>query len=185
MITLFALAAVAAEPVVPVDTGTSVRELVWAQPITLQAPHVASLRAGAPTVVAGVLLELRVDPELMMPSQLFEPVLYVGSSVAHKFNWDPVSGCAVVWASGPYDLATEPVFFGSLELPERVDHDRATAEVQAARDVGVLPMSSEQITRATQPSRELADFREVAALAQDRARACSGSDNDRQRGEHD
>lgn len=171
----------AAEPVVPADDGSSVRELVWAQPVTLAVAERDTMRAERPEVREGLLLELRVDPELVVPSQRYEPTLFVGSVPARKLNWDPAGGCAVVWVGAAPDLATTEIYFGSLELPERIDAARGVAELEAARAVGVTPFPAATVGAALQAPLSVQDFREVHALGMERVRACSATESDQQR----
>jgi hypothetical protein len=135
---------------VPVTTADI--ELLAAVPFALDEPFVHEWRAEKPLVASGYLLQLRVDPELSRPRQTYEPVLYVGAQTAERCLPEPAlaladQGILVVLVPAPLDgegrvaldLDTAPVWFGSLELPERVDAARITAELAAARARGVGP----------------------------------------------
>jgi hypothetical protein len=130
---------------VPVTTADI--ELLAAVPFALDEPFVHEWRAEKPLVASGYLLQLRVDPELSRPRQTYEPVLYVGAQTAERRLGQADQGILVVLVPAPLDgegrvaldLDTAPVWFGSLELPERVDAARITAELAAARARGVGP----------------------------------------------
>lgn len=140
---------------VPATAGAV--ELLDAIPFALDEPFVHEWRAEKPLATAGWLLKLRVDPELAVPRQTFEPVLYVGSETAERClpeialvpavegGLAPVEqGLLVVLVPAPLgadgrvdlDLESAPIWFGSLELPERVDAARIAAELAAGRASG-------------------------------------------------
>jgi hypothetical protein len=135
---------------VPVTTADI--ELLAAVPFAVDEPFVHEWRAEKPLVASGYLLQLRVDPELSRPRQTYEPVLYVGTQTAERCLPEPAlalaeQGILVVLVPAPLDaggrvaldLDTAPIWFGSLELPERVDAARIAAELAAARARGAGP----------------------------------------------
>src|SRR5262245_51176294 len=113
----------------PTDLPRSAIEILDAQPFAVDEPFVHEWRAEKPLVDAGYLLALRVDPDLARARQTYEPVLYVGAQTAERCNAPEEGGVLIVVVpstlapdgSVALDLATTPIWFGSLELPERVD----------------------------------------------------------------
>ncbi|HHO50397.1 MAG TPA: hypothetical protein ENK18_05865 [Deltaproteobacteria bacterium] len=179
---LSSLAALATDPVDLVDDGTSVRGLVWARAVQLDTPQI--LRSGADPVSRGVLVELRVDPGLLEPSQGLEPVLYAGSQPAMRFNWDWRGGCLVAFLPITEDLANTELFFGSLELPERIDAARGARERDAARRLGITPRPGPEVYAALSAGGGpliAADLRRVHEVAMERVSACSTTEADHQR----
>jgi len=150
----------------PVRTGP-VRSLVLARPFTLETPYEHGWRLEKPSVNAGWLLVLEVDPTYVEPRQVLMPVLLVGDQTVECVNFGQESGRVVAIVPAPVDdrgepvldLATSPVWFGIPELPERVDaawiaieRSRAhtaeavtftAAEVSAARERGGAPLRLE------------------------------------------
>jgi hypothetical protein len=135
-----------------VPASASDVELLAAVPFAVDEPFVHEWRAEKPLVSSGYLLKLRVDPELSRPRATYEPVLYVGAETAERCLPEPAlalaeQGILVVLVPAPLDaegrvaldLAAAPVWFGSLELPERVDAARIGAELAAARARGAGP----------------------------------------------
>jgi len=120
-------------------------EILDARPFAVDEPFVHEWRAEKPLMSAGYLLALQVDPDLARPRQTYEPVLYVGEQTAERCNAPEVGGVLVVVVPAPLDAAgrvaldldTAPIWFGSLELPERVDAARITRELAAARAAGI------------------------------------------------
>jgi len=122
-----------------------VLELVEAVPFVTDEPFVHEWRAEKPLVSGGYLLVLRVDADLARPRQTYEAVLLAGDQTVERLN-HPEDGeylvglvPAPVDAGGhvQLDLARTPIWFGSLELPERVDAARIAAEAELARARGI------------------------------------------------
>lgn len=136
--------------------ASAVQQLVYARPFRLQAPYTHAYRLERPTVEAGYVLVLEIDPELARPRQLAEPVLYVGSQTAERINHGHPSGRAVVLvpaALGPdglpaLDLAAAPMWLGTPELPERVDAASLAAERAKAEREGVRPLGAARAAAA-------------------------------------
>jgi len=122
-------------------------ELLEAVPFALDAPFVHEWRAEKPAVSAGYLLVLEVAPELARPRQTYEAVLYVGDQTAERCNYPEESGILVALVPAPLvdgrvdlDLARTPIWFGALELPERVDAPRIARERAQALRAGIGPV---------------------------------------------
>src|SRR6185503_7532853 len=133
-------------PAAPAALPRSAIEILDAQPFAVDEPFVHEWRAEKPLVDAGYLLALKVDPDLARARQTYEPVLYVGAQTAESCNAPEEGGILIVVAPAPLvdgsvalDLATTPIWFGSLELPERVDAARIERELASARAAGVGP----------------------------------------------
>ncbi|HEX6884474.1 MAG TPA: hypothetical protein VF530_13950 [Planctomycetota bacterium] len=134
----------AAEPsfAPPADLPRGGLELLEAVPFVLDEPFVHEWRAEKPLARAGFLLALRADADLARTRETFEPVLYVGDQTAERCH--PVTDdTLVVLVPAPLgadgrvalELDSTPIWFGTLELPERVDaariaHERALAEAR-------------------------------------------------------
>jgi hypothetical protein len=165
-------AASAAEPV---------GAITWARSFTLPAPESFDQKR---SFDAGWIVELRADPALLAPSQIAEPVLYAGTTPAMRFNWDRVGGCVVALIPASVDLATTELYFGSTELPERVDDARAAAELDEARRAGVQPLPADEVARAIAAGGDplkASDLRDVHAAAMERVAACTSTPSDLQR----
>jgi hypothetical protein len=93
-------------------------------------------------VKSGVILVLKVDPALVHPRQVAEPVLYVGNHTAQRMNFGHESGYVVALVPGDIDLTQAPIWFGTPELPERVDAAMAQAERQLADQAGIAPLAA-------------------------------------------
>ena len=138
------------QPTASVGVTAGAIELLQAHPFVVDLPFVHEWRAEKPTVSAGYLLVLHVDPGFQ-PSDTYEPVLYVGEETAERCSGRdaPQAGerlvvlvPAPVDANGrvALDLDRTPIWFGGLELPERVDAQRIAAELASARAAGIGPV---------------------------------------------
>ena len=140
----------------PGPTPRGVRGIVLAQPFAMQQSFPHYWRAEMPQVVGGWLVVLEVDPELVVPRQLAEPVLYVGDQTAERVNVGDVSGRLIAIvpsrldASGApeLDLARAPIWFGAPDLPERVDARTVGVERARAQAAGIAPLAAQTIASA-------------------------------------
>ena len=127
-------------------------ELLEAVPFVLDQPFVHEWRVEKPLASAGYVLVLRAAPELTRTRETFEPVLYVGRETAERCRGtiEGLSSAAdVLIALVPsplgadgrvaLDLETAPIWFGNLELPERVDAARIASERELALARGLGP----------------------------------------------
>jgi len=131
-------------------------DILMAQAFRVDEPFVHTWRAESPTVRAGYLLVLDVDPVYVRPRQGLEPVLYVGTQTAERLNVGFPSGRVVALVPAPLTDTGAPdleldealIWFGSPELPERVDQERIALEHDRARDAGVRPLRAARVQSA-------------------------------------
>ncbi len=122
-------------------------QLVDAVPFTLDQPATHYWRKERPSYQGGYLLVLRADQAFLRPRQSHEPVLFVGSQTAERLNNPERSGYLVCLVPAPLsqdsqvllDPTQEPIWFGSYELPERIDAARIQGELDQAMQLGVAP----------------------------------------------
>jgi hypothetical protein len=147
-------------PAAPPDgQPTGVIAILEARPFAVDEPFVHEWRAEKPLERAGYLLALEVDPDLARPRQTYEPVLYVGEQTAERCNAPWEGNVLIVVVPAPLDpvgrvaldLDTAPIWFGSLELPERVDGARIARELAAARAAGIGPARKATASLRTGP----------------------------------
>jgi hypothetical protein len=133
----------------PATPGAAPVELVFAQPFALDLPYEHTWRAEAPEVASGWILVLRADPALLARRQTAEPVLYVESETAERVN-NGDGGNLVVLVPSPVGPSGIPVldpfqariWFGTPELPERIDASRIASELALAIQAGVGPAAA-------------------------------------------
>jgi len=142
-----------AMPPLPATPGAPV-EVVACRPFTLRAPYVHRCRREGGEVRAGHLVVVRAAPGFIVARQVAEPVACFGSQTGERLWGSPERGLAIylvpAWDEGS-DAArragnpmVDPVFFGSPELPERVDAawiaaERARAEAALAAGAMASP----------------------------------------------
>ena len=163
------------------DKVDPVRDLVFAQAFKLDKSYTHTWRKEQPQVLAGYVLVLAVDPEFVRPKQVAEPVLYIGNQTVERINAGDVSGRLVVIVPSTVnsrgevdlDLSSAPIWFGTAELPERIDAAQLNAELNAALRKGVKPLARERVQGALRrggkslrlPNREALQLR-IADLVQ-------------------
>lgn len=139
-----------------------VRGLVFARPFALAESYVHHWRLEQPTVRAGWLLVLDVDPSYVEPRQSAMPVLVLGDQTVECVNFGQDSGRVVAIVPAPadergmprLDLAASPAWFGSPELPERVDAAWISGERARAKPGDVVLFSAAEIATARARGRE-------------------------------
>jgi hypothetical protein len=127
----------------------AVSDLLYSRPFTLTEAYAYTWLRGQPLINSGHILVLAVDPEVARPRQVDVPVLYAGDTPAHLTNTGFPSGHMIVIVPEWIDLHTVPVYFGSTELPERIDRVRGQGEMQAARARGAKPFTPDQLAVAS------------------------------------
>ena len=139
--------AVESLPAIPA-TPAAVDDLVYARKFTLQEGYKFRWCSEKPNVASGYLLVLKVNPDLVFARQRAEPVLYVGDQTAERLNLGYRSGHVVAIAPGVADLTKALMWFGTPELPERVDAEMVQAELALAKAAGIEPFSATKIEAA-------------------------------------
>ncbi|MHC5211289.1 MAG: hypothetical protein ACYTG2_11270 [Planctomycetota bacterium] len=149
-------------PALPAETPVGGVVLVHARPFTLDQAYTFDWQAERPEVAGGMLVVLEVDPDLVHPRQIAEPVLYVGAQTVERINTGATSGHVVAIVPAPVDargqvlldLTAAPIFFGEPMLPEQVDAARAAQELAAAVARGIAPPSEDEVSAAlVEPAR--------------------------------
>lgn len=130
------------------DDGTGVRGLLYARPFTLEEPYRYLYVKEQPEITSGYILVLEVDTRLAQPRQTDMPVLFVGSRPAELASSGSESGRVIVLVPGDTNLADSPLFYGSMELPERIDRARGIQERDLALSTGIAAPTAEEIGTA-------------------------------------
>lgn len=145
-----------------------VYSIVAAQPFVLDRPWRHTWRKEQPQFDAGWLVVLSVDPALVVPRQVEEPVLYAGAQTVERVNVGEESGHVVAIVPSArdaqgnvaLDLASTPFYFGPNELPERVTALMAQTQLEHALAKGVHPLAVPRVGEALHlPSRDELDQR--------------------------
>jgi hypothetical protein len=143
----FVSVACADAPDIPA-TPAAVDDIISIRPFQLDDGFEYNWSAERPLVKSGYLVVIKVDPDLVYPRQVAEPVLYVGDHTAERMNFGNESGHVVVLVPGEVDFTKAPIWFGTPELPEQVDADRAKAERKLADEAGIKAFSQEKVDAA-------------------------------------
>jgi hypothetical protein len=143
------LAAVASAevPAIPA-TPAAVDDLIYARSFTLAEGYKFEWRKDQPMVKEGTILVLKVNPDLVYARQVAEPVLYVGDTTAERINVGYGSGRVIAIVPGKVDLTKTPIWFGTPELPERVDAAMIKSERAAAEKAGIKPFDKKTVAAA-------------------------------------
>jgi hypothetical protein len=117
---------------------------------------------------------LRVNPNLVFPRQVGQPILYAGVQTAERINVGYTSGYIVVIVPNPVDLSRDRIWFGTPGLPEQVTSNTALFELRMAEAAGIAVTPPDVLNRALRPALSLPDrtelLRQAAALIHQYAR---------------
>jgi hypothetical protein len=105
-------------------------------------------RKERPMVTAGTLVVLKINPDLVVPRQTAEPVLYAGNQTVQRLNSGHESGHLIVIIPGKVDLTQIPIWFGRPELPERVDANMIKSERALAEAANIQPFAVQKVQEA-------------------------------------
>ena len=154
------------------EVALGVKDVLFAQPFALDAEYQHDWRAERPSVSSGYLLVLEVEDAFTVPRNRLESVLYVGAQTAERLNWGTGSGRVVSICPAPLgedglpqlDLSSALVWYGSPELPERVDAARIEVERAAAQDAGLQPLGADRVSAALEAGGELVQLPDRTTL---------------------
>jgi len=149
-------AAVAPAAQAPALRQGSVRKILFARPFTVAEPYAHVWRREQPSVSAGWLLVIEVDPSMTEPHQRAMPVLLVGDQTVECVNFGQPLGNVVailpaaVDESGvpEHDWAENPTWFGPPDLPERVDASWIARAREGVRAEERITFTSAEIASA-------------------------------------
>jgi len=147
LLAAFSAAVPAGPPEVP-PTPAAVDGILLAQSFILDEPYEHSWQAERPMVASGMLLVLEVNPDLVLPRQTLEPVLYVGDVTAERVNNGYPSGKVVAIVPGPVNLTSAPIWFGDPALPEQVTTAIIGTQRALAGEAGIRPFTAGTVSAA-------------------------------------
>jgi len=142
-----ATVAVAGVPAIP-DTPAGVDDVLYARTFEMEKGYNFEWTKDRSMMTTGTLLVLKVNPDLVFARQVAEPVLYVGNKTAERVNIGHKSGHVIAIVPGEVDLKTTPIYFGTPELPERVDAEMADSELASAQSKGIKPFAAKKVEAA-------------------------------------
>ena len=132
-------------------TPAPVKQILFAQPFTLETPFINTFSKEREKVSSGVLIVVEVDPALVIPRNTLEPVLYAGNVTVQRLNHGERSGRVIGIVPGSINLATAPIWFGTPELPERVTQSTVQYERGLAEKAGVRAFPSTRLSSIQRP----------------------------------
>jgi hypothetical protein len=134
------------------STPASVKNILYAQRFTLEAPYINDWSKERARVSTGVLVVLEVDPAYVDPRDaVINPVLYAGDVTVIRLNHGNRSGRVIGIIPGDVNLATAPIWFGSPQLPERLTESIIQSERERAEKAGVRAFPSARISAIERP----------------------------------
>lgn len=141
-----------------VTTPAAVIDVVYAQQFFLREGYTHFWREEKPFVKNGTLVIFKVNPLLVVPRNIAEPVLYVGNQTAERLNSGSESGYVVAIVPGDIDLAKSRAWFGSAELPERVNEKVIAQETELANKQKIASLNADVVRSVTQQPIEMPDL---------------------------
>ncbi len=158
-IVILASSAIAGDdlPDVP-KTPSAVIDIIYARPFTLDKGFKYNWSKERPIVRSCTIVVLKVDPNLVIPRNSLEPVLYAGNQTAQRLNHGHKSGHVIALIPGEIDLTQAPIWFGSPELPERVTAKMIKSERALADEAKIRPIAEENVKSVTREQVQVSDL---------------------------
>jgi len=132
-------------------TPAPVKNILFAQPFTLETPFINTFSKERERVSNGVLIVVEVDPALVVPRNTLEPVLYAGNVAVQRLNQGELSGRVIGIVPGTINITTAPIWFGTPELPERVTDSMIQRERGLAERAGVRAFTADKMSSIQRP----------------------------------
>lgn len=148
---------VSISPVETTDDGSAVKKIVLARPFKLNEEYTYRWSKEKPKITEGYIVVLEVEKSYVRPRDVNVPVLYADTKPVEVTNVGFESGHRIVIVPGPVDLEKTTFYFGSVELPERVDADRGKKELESAKELGLKPFKKEDVRKALEVGGELVE----------------------------
>jgi hypothetical protein len=149
-----------------VITPSTVIDVVYVQPFSLKTGYTHFWREEKPFVKSGTLAVFKVNPNLVYPRNALEPVLYVGNQTAERLNFGHESGYVVAIIPSEVDLSKSRAWFGTPELPERVNEKTINIETDLAEKGNIQQLDPDAVNKVTQ---QYLDVSDLATLLRDHA----------------
>lgn len=125
-------------------------DIMRVQPFRLKQSYKHDWQFSRPDVQSGMLVVFKVKPDLVIPRNALEPVLYAGNSTVQRLNHGRKSGFVIGIIPAQIDLSKEPVWFGTPALPERINTETIAKERAKAERSGISALKSIDIKSRTQ-----------------------------------
>jgi len=153
-------------PVIP-PTPAAVTDLAYARSFTLEKSFKFIWCRETQHISTGMLLVVKVDKALVFPRAVAMPVLYVGDRTAQRINSGHKSGWVIAIVPGEVDLTQQPIWFGTPDLPSRVDANKAISERTLALEAGIRPFSKEKVKAAQAEGGERLALTDMSTMLRD------------------
>lgn len=157
-------------PSPPDHLPVTVDAVRWAQPFSLAQATPWTMGSTPRDIDRGWLVELRAPADLLAPRAVGRQVLFVDDVPVRSLHTPLLASCTVVVVPGDTlpSLDKAHWYFGSTNLPERMDAAHGEWELHVALDAGVPVMAPEVIA----PPLRVDRFTDLARTAEARFQAC-------------
>lgn len=132
-------------------TPAAVQDILYARPFSLAVPYRNDWSRERELVTAGTLVVLAVDPALVVPRDVAEPVLYAGDRPVQRLNHGDRSGRVVAIVPGVANVTGLPFWFGRADLPERITVELGRAERARAEAAGIRSPAAARVRAVLRP----------------------------------
>ena len=127
----------------------SIIDIVHIQPFRLEQSYKYDWQSDHSDVNSGLLVVVKVDPNLVTPRNAMEPVLYAGNQTVQRLNQGNESGYVIGIIPEQINLSKEPFWFGTPALPERINTKMIAVERAKAKRSSISAINSSNIQSRT------------------------------------
>lgn len=138
-------------------TPAVVKDLVYARTFSLTKGYRHDGRKGQPMIDTGVIVVLRVNPKLVVPTNAPSPILYAGDRILHILNQGDQSGHVIGIIQGLFNFVQEPIWFGRPRVPGQAI-PKTIKSIRVLANTNIKPFSMDKIERATRAPLQAPDL---------------------------
>lgn len=131
---------------------TPVEDLVYVRPFALSRGYRWSSVYDEQETERGIIVVLRVDPNLVIPRNAPSPILYAGNRMLQALNFGHTSGHVIGLIPGQVNLSETLFWFGPPTSPSRVTSKSIRVERTQAEKAGIRPFPAEKVESVTKPA---------------------------------
>jgi hypothetical protein len=129
---------------------TATIDILYAKSFKLNQGYWHDWSKERPFVKEGMLIVLKVNPDLVRPTNALQPVLFAGNQTVQRLNHGFKSGHVIGIIPGQVDLSKTPIWFGHPALPEQVSTKTIGSESNFALTSNIKAFSKNKISNISQ-----------------------------------
>ncbi len=135
-----------------------VRDILFAKPFTLEQGYNYDWSQERPIVKEGVIVVLKVDPELVVPRDAQQPILFADQQIVQRLNHGNESGHSIAIIPGRVDLSTVKLWFASPSLVAQISTNKIDYKTALAKNDAIKAFNQQKLSSVTQQNTSVSNL---------------------------